>query len=69
MSSHDKITSVENYSNSQKSLARALVIGVVLIIISIVGVCAGIKHHDKSTAIFALIPGLVAILGLYSASH
>jgi hypothetical protein len=58
-----------HYSSGEKSRARALIIGVFLLIISAYMLHASIKHHDKSSAVFALIIGLVTALGLYSATH
>ncbi len=57
------------YSNSEKSQARAMIFGVMLVIISLAATYSGLKHHDKLTAISGLVLGGVAFLGLYSATH
>jgi hypothetical protein len=60
---------MDNYSNSEKSRARALMIGAVLLVIAIVALYTSIRHHDKFTAAMALVLFSVAALGLYSATH
>ena len=58
-----------DYSNSEKSRARALVIGVALLVISVGALYISLKHHDKTTAAFDVLLGVVTVLGLYSATH
>ena len=56
-----------NYSSGEKSRARALIIGVVLLVGCVGLLCASLRHHDKFTAVFAAVIILLTILGLYSA--
>jgi hypothetical protein len=58
-----------NYSSGEQSRARAMMIGVVLVVISIGVLYTSLRHHEKSTAVFALLLLFVAVLGLYSATH
>jgi hypothetical protein len=60
---------MEQYSSGERSRARALIIGVVLVVFSVGMLYTSIRHHDKTTAGFALLIVLVAALGLYSATH
>jgi high-affinity Fe2+/Pb2+ permease len=57
-----------NYSSGEKSRARGIVIGVILLVISAGMLYTSIRHHDKSTAGIALLLLLVVGLGLYSAT-
>ena len=57
------------YSSGEKARGRALMIGVVLLIACVGALYVSIRKHDKFTAVFALFIGLVAVLGLYSATH
>ena len=46
-----------------------MMIGVVLLVISMGMLYTSIRHHDKSTAGFAVLLLFVVALGLYSATH
>ena len=58
-----------NYSSGEQSRARALMIGAVLLVIAVVALYTGIRHHDKSTAGIGALLLCVVGLGLYSATH
>jgi hypothetical protein len=58
-----------NYSSREQYRARAMMIGVVLLVISMGMLYTSIRHHDKSTAGFAVLLLFVVALGLYSATH